>query len=189
MTILGDITRQKHTEVENLPLLQTLLKGQVDKDGYVFYLYDLFFIYERLEKLAKETGVWNGLEGMERTEMIRKDLEELSPGYTKELCESTKEYLQYLDSLASDENRKHLIMSHIYVRHTGDMYGGKLLARLVPGSGYAYQFDDRPGLIKKINAKLSLELADEANYAFEWFIQIFSEMGEKLGYANIQISK
>lgn len=185
MTILGDITRQKHIEVENVPLLQVLLKKQIDKEGYVFYLYDLLFIYERLEKLAKETGVWNGLEGMERTEMIRKDIEELSPGYTKELCESTKLYLDYLQSLADNKEKNYLLMAHVYVRHTGDMYGGKMMARAVPGSGYAYQFDDRPGLIKKINAKLSLDLADEANHAFEWFIKIFSEMSEKLGYANV----
>lgn len=185
MTILGDITRQKHTEVENLPLLQKILKGNITKDEYVFYLYELYFIYEKLEQLTKETGVWNGLEGMERTEAIRKDLEELQPKYTHELCESTKNYLSYLQDLANDVSRKHLLMAHIYVRHTGDMYGGKLMARVVPGAGYMYQFDDRPGLIKKINAKLTFDLGDEANNAFGWYIKIFSEMGEKLGYANI----
>lgn len=180
MTILGDITRQKHTEVENLPLLQKILKGNINTDEYIFYLYELFHIYEKVEKLSKETGVWNGLEGMERTEAIRKDLDELSPEYNRELCSSTKEYLQYLDSLTNDNDRKHLLMAHIYVRHTGDMYGGKLMARMIPGSGYMYQFEDRPGLIKKINTKLSLDLGDESNDAFEWYIRIFGEMGEKL---------
>jgi heme oxygenase len=180
MTILGDITRQKHIEVENLPLLQRILKGNITKDEYVFYLYELFFIYKKVEQLSKETGVWDGLEGMERTDNIRKDLDELSPNYEHELCASTKEYLSYLDSLSSDENNKHLLMAHIYVRHTGDMYGGKMMSRVVPGPGYMYQFEDRPGLIKKINSKLTLELSDEANDAFEWYIRIFGEIGEKL---------
>lgn len=185
MTILGDITRQKHTEVENLPLLQKILKGNITKDEYVFYLYELYFIYGKLEQLTKETGVWNGLEGMERTEAIRKDIDELQPEYGHELGQSTKDYLNYLQELADDENRKHLLMAHIYVRHTGDMYGGKMMARVVPGPGYMYQFDDRPGLIKKINSKLTLELGDEANNAFEWYIKIFGEMGERLGHANL----
>jgi heme oxygenase len=185
MTILGDITRQKHTEVENLPLIQSLLKGEINEKDYTFYLYDLMFIYDKIETLTKQTGVWSGLEGMERTDSIRKDIEELSPGYSRELCDTTKKYLQYLDSLASNTEKNYLLMAHVYVRHTGDLYGGKLLARSVPGSGLAYQFEDRPGLIKKINSKLSLELSEEANSAFDWFINIFTDMGNRLGYANV----
>jgi hypothetical protein len=50
------------------------------------------------------------------------------------------------------------------------------MARVVPGSGLAYQFDDRPGIIKKINDKLTLDLGEEANKAFDYFIEIFTEL-------------
>jgi heme oxygenase len=180
MTILGDITRQKHTEVENLPLLQKIMGGKITKEEYVFYLYELYHIYEKVERLSKKAGVWDGLEGMERTEPILNDLNELDQNHTHELCENTKKYLNYLDELYEDESKRHLLMSHIYVRHTGDMYGGKMMARVVPGPGYMYQFEDRPGLIKKINNKLSMDLAQESNDAFQWYIHMFSEMGEKL---------
>jgi hypothetical protein len=65
----------------------------------------------------------------------------------------------------------------------GDLYGGKLISRVVPGSGLAYQFEDRPKIIKAFNEKLTLEMGDEANVAFDWFIKIFTEMGDHI--ANV----
>jgi hypothetical protein len=58
----------------------------------------------------------------------------------------------------------------------GDLYGGKLMARVVPGSGRTYQFDDRPGIIKAFNEKLTIDLGDEANIAFDHFINIFTDL-------------
>jgi heme oxygenase len=180
MTILGDVTRQKHTEVENLPFIQKLLNGQLTKDEYVFYLYELKYIYGALESLSKVIKLLDGLPDIERTQKIREDIEELHPGYTREILSSTREYLQYLNQLFSDSERRELLFAHVYVRHMGDLYGGKLIARTVPGEGRAYQFEDRPALIKEFGKKLHIGLADEANDAFDWFIKIFGEMGEKL---------
>jgi heme oxygenase len=180
MTILGDVTRQKHTEVENLPFIQKLLKCQLTKDEYVFYLYELKYIYGTLESLSKVIGLLDNLPDIERTQKIRDDLEELQPGYSREMLESTKEYLNYLNQLFIDPEKRDLLFAHVYVRHMGDLYGGKLIARTVPGEGRAYQFTDRPALIKEFSKKLHIGLADEANDSFDWFIKIFSEMGEKL---------
>jgi heme oxygenase len=188
MTILRDITNDKHREVENLPFIQKLLNGQLTKDEYVFYLFELRYIYDTIEDLNKSLGLLDNLTDIERTKKIEEDLNELSPNYNRPLLSSTKEYFDYLLDLYHSENRN-LLFAHVYVRHMGDLYGGKLIARTVPGKGRAYQFEDRPALIKEFNKKLYIELGDEANRAFDWFIQIFGEMGEKLGYADIQISK
>jgi heme oxygenase len=189
MTILRDITNDKHREVENLPFIQKLLNGQLTKEEYVFYLYELKYIYATIEDVAKSAGLLEGLTDIERTEKICDDLKELNPDYSRELLSNTKEYVDYLHSLYFNTEKRKLIFAHVYVRHMGDLYGGKLIARTVPGQGRAYQFQDRPGLIKEFNSKLYIELGDEANHAFDWFIKIFGEMGEKLGYANIQISQ
>jgi len=50
----------------------------------------------------------------------------------------------------------------------------------VPGSGRAYQFEDRPGLIKAIDAKLSLDLVDEALKGFDLSMGIFDELWRKI---------
>ncbi len=183
MTILRDITNDKHREVENLPMIQSLLNGKMNQKEYVFYLYELHHIYGWLERLAKEAGVLDGLEGIERTESIKKDLIELDPDYERDIFPSTYQYVQYLCSLFLDQNKRHLLMAHVYTRHMGDLYGGKLISRVVPGSGLAYQFEDRPKIIKAFNEKLTLEMGDEANVAFDWFIKIFTEMGDHI--ANI----
>jgi len=189
MTILRDITNDKHREVENLPFIQKLLNGQLTKDEYVFYLHELYSIYTTIETYAKASGLFEGLTDIERSKKIQEDLKELYPNYSRELLNSTREYIDYLTSLFVVEEKRNLIFAHVYVRHMGDLYGGKLIARTVPGEGRAYQFEDRPALIKEFNKKLYIELGDEANRAFDWFIKIFGEMGEKLGYADIQISK
>jgi heme oxygenase len=184
MTILRDITNDKHREVENLPFIQKLLNGQLTKEEYVFYLYELKYIYAMIEDLNKSSGLLEGLTDIERTSKIEDDLSELSPDYSREMLSSTKEYCNYLMDLYNSKDRN-LLFAHVYVRHMGDLYGGKLIARTIPGEGRAYQFEDRPKLIKEFGSRLTIELGDEANRAFDWFIKIFGEMGEKLGYANI----
>jgi hypothetical protein len=58
----------------------------------------------------------------------------------------------------------------------GDLYGGKLMARVVPGAGRCYEFSDRPKIIKMLSEKLTPDLADEANKVFDFYIDIFSEL-------------
>lgn len=174
MTILREITNAKHREVENLPFIQYLLKGKISKKHYVTYLYELKTIYYNIESLAKKHGLLDGLYDIERYSKIVEDLQELDPTYSHETLNSTNEYIKYITHL-SETNAK-LLFAHVYVRHMGDLYGGKLIARMIPGSGKSYMFEDRSLLVKAFNAKLTEDLGDEANRAFDHFIKIFSEM-------------
>lgn len=176
MTILRESTNAKHREVESLPMIQCIMKGPT-VDQYVYYLFELKEIYKVIELLASKAGVFEDLPGIERYDSICKDLKELKSNYTRELMQSTKNYIDHLHKISND---KHLLLAHVYVRHMGDLYGGKLMARVVPGSGKTYEFADRPGIIKKFNEKLTMDLADEANLAFDYFIKIFDELWENL---------
>jgi hypothetical protein len=62
----------------------------------------------------------------------------------------------------------------------GDLYGGKIIAKKVPGSGLAYQFKDRPALIKLLDTKLSTDLVEEALLGFDLSAGIFDELWEKI---------
>jgi heme oxygenase len=143
-------------------------------EQYVHYLFELQEIYRVIELAARSAGITNDLPGIERYERITEDLKELNPNYTRELMPSTKKYIDHI--WATAYHHPNLLLAHVYVRHMGDLYGGKLMARVIPGSGRAYQFDDRPGIIKAFNDKLTMDLADEANLAFDYFIQIFDEL-------------
>lgn len=185
MTILREHTNQKHREVEATPFVQYLLSGNITKEHYVAFLYEFRTIYEVIERENHRHGLMKGLEGIERAESIGKDLYELSQSHFHSLMPSTIAYTDHILQLSKTKSKRHLLFAHVYVRHTGDLYGGKIIARLVPGSGRMYAFDDRPGLIKKINEKLTEDLADEANLAFDYFIKIFNELTEYTKHANV----
>jgi heme oxygenase len=180
MTILRESTNLKHREVEQTKFVQYLLSGNIVEKDYVSFLFEFRTIYEVIERLNHKYGYLKDLEGIERAEAIHDDLFELNDGYFRPLLPSTIKYLDHLNNLSKDKSKRHLLFAHVYVRHMGDLYGGKLIARLIPGSGRMYTFDDRPRLIKAFNEKLTIDLADEANLAFDYYISIFDEL-----YANL----
>ena len=177
MTILKDATWDKHRQIEKLPLIQTMFEGKFTDVMYADYLFELKYIYKKIEDLSNKYNITEGMPDLDRYESICEDIKELSINFDRDLMPSTVEYLAHLDKL-SEENPK-LLMAHVYVRHMGDLYGGKLMARVVPGAGKMYQFTDRAGLIKAFNDKLTNDLADEANLGFDHFMKIFTELWER----------
>lgn len=185
MTILREHTNQKHREVEATPFVQYLLSGNITSEHYTAFLYEFRTIYEVIERENARHGYLKDLEGIERAALIEKDLYELSLSHFHGLMPSTIEYLDHITNLSKSKTKNHLLFAHVYVRHMGDLYGGKLIARLIPGTGRMYHFDDRPGLIKKFNEKLTEDLADEANLAFDYYIKIFNELTKYTKHADI----
>lgn len=179
MSVLRDITHDKHMAVEKLPFVQYLLKGNITQSDYAVYLFEMLAIYQHLESLAQQAGLLDTLPGLVRTERIAEDLKEISPLYCGTLCSSTTAYLDYLSELYQSDRRNQLF-AHIYVRHLGDMYGGKMISRVVPGTGRWYEFPNRAELLPKFNAMLSLELADEALVSFGHYGNIFNDLWAKL---------
>lgn len=184
MTILREATHSRHRAVEQLPVIRALLAGNITDAQYLRYLQELAAIYHQLEDLAQSQGLLDRLPGIHRWALIQEDIRELGGSDLVELLPVTREYLAYIQDLAQDPIRRHLLMAHVYVRHMGDLYGGKILARQVPGSARAYHFQDRPGLIREFNTILTHELGDEANRAFDWFIRIFDQLGQEPGFRD-----
>ena len=179
MSVLREITQEKHQAVEHLPFIQYLLKGNIIQPHYVIYLAEMLAIYQRLETLAQQAGLFDGLEQLPRAQHMQQDLDELAPGYVTELSASTQAYLVYLDRLF-DSDRRDQLFAHVYVRHMGDLYGGKLIARVVPGAGHWYEFENRAELAKKFNERITLDLADEALVAFDHYANIFQDLWNKI---------
>ena len=180
MTILREYTNDKHRQVESTEFVKYLLSGEITKEHYTSFLFEFYHIYFNIERFAKRAGLLEGLDGIERTQRIKQDLLELDPNYFRGYLPETLDYVQRLVELSGSEKRKHLLLAHVYVRHMGDLYGGKIIAKLIPGTGNMYMFDDRPALIKAFNSKLTLELKDEANKAFDHFILIFEGLWKQI---------
>jgi heme oxygenase len=175
MSILREATQQRHQAVEDLPFTQYLLHGDITREHYVIYLAEMLEVYRTLELLATLEGLLDDMPELPRVNRMSEDLEELAPGYQHETTAATRDYLKYLNDLFASD-RSHDLMAHVYVRHLGDMYGGKLIARRVPGAGRWYEFDNRADLVKRFNAKLSMDLTTEALQAFDWFGKIFQDL-------------
>jgi len=179
MSVLREVTYERHMAVEHLPFTQYLLGGTITQPDYVVYLAEMIAIYQHLERLAIKAGLFEGMEELPRTQHMQEDLAELAPEYQAELLPSTQAYLAYLDQLAQSD-RADQLFAHVYVRHMGDLYGGKLIARVVPGTGRWYQFENRGDLAKKFNERITLDLADEAIVAFDNYNIIFQELWTRI---------
>jgi len=177
MSILKDATWDKHREIEKLPLIAVMFDGKFTQEMYLHYLYELKHIYKHIEEHSTKHHITEDMPDLNRYPSICKDIDELGGYSDRPLMPATVEYISHLENL-SNTNPK-MLMAHIYVRHMGDLFGGKLMAKVVPGSGAMYQFTDRPGLLKAFKEKITLDLADEANLGFDYFLKIFTELWEK----------
>jgi heme oxygenase len=178
---LREITKDLHTDAERTAFAKLLLSGEISKEQYAQYLYQMLLIYNPIEMGNELQGFFKDLPDIQRTYAIYQDFVELagkdSVGY--KWLPSTIDYYHYLLELLSDPERKHLIKAHLYCRHMGDLYGGQILAKRVPGSGKFYQFKDADKLKEQIRAELTDDLGDEARVAFEWAIKIMRELNNE----------
>ena len=79
------------------------------------------------------------------------------------------------DAKKADDAKKRLF-AHCYTRHMGDMMGGQILAKMVPGSGKLYQFPDKLELQGKIRARLTDDLVSEVKVAYKFAQKTFEQM-------------
>jgi heme oxygenase len=183
VSILREHTNEKHRAAEDTPFVQYMLHGNITPEHYAVYLQQFHAIYEAIEHYADVGGMLTDLPDIKRADRMRLDIEEL--GYPvlpeEELLPAVQKWCQRIRDLY-DTDRRDQIFAHVYVRHMGDMYGGKVIAKRVPGAGKCYEFEDRPGLIKAFDSKLNMGLLDEALRAFDLAVDVFTELQEELDY-------
>lgn len=176
---LKDATYEQHKRAETRPFVKILFSGEIDPKLYATYLKNQHPMYEVLEVCAMPHGIFNGLPEIRRAPAIHEDFVELwgqdNPEHPK-MCPVVDEYIKYILSIKDDPKK---LLAHIYTRHMGDLSGGQMIAKRVPGSGKYYQFGDEPEKIKEaLRTKLDDSLADEAKVAFEFATKLFEQMME-----------
>ena len=178
MSTLKELTAEVHAEAESQPFIKSIFAGNVDKGKYTDYVYQLFHVYGLMEILASKHNIFDDMEDLKRAKLAQKDWAELCEDLTTTVFNirpSTLKYLQYLDNIKDDPKK---LLAHVYVRHMGDMFGGQQLAKLTPGNGHMYKFEDIPSLIKAVRSKLDVSLADEAIIAFKHNIEMVKEYND-----------
>jgi heme oxygenase len=181
MSILRDYTNDKHRQAEGTAFVQYMLHGAITPAHYAQYLQQMHVVYSNIEYFGEISLLFHDLPDIKRADRMREDLEELGYTVATPALPSVDRWRQRIVDLYHT-GRSDQILAHVYVRHMGDMYGGKVIAKRVPGSGRCYEFEDRPGLIKALDARLSMAILDEALTAFDLAIDVFNELQEKISH-------
>lgn len=178
---LKELTWENHKKAERKEFASILMSGNISPKLYYKYLTNQFYMYVALEESLRICGFPN--HPVFRAERIRDDMQELEQEFSfvfdpVDICKVTTEYVTHIENLSLNEDLEGLI-AHMYVRHFGDMYGGAMIAKRVPGSGKMYEFENKEDLKVELRAMLNDGMADEANRCFEFAIRLFEELGNE----------
>lgn len=175
---LKELTAAKHKEVERKEFVKILFSGNIDPVFYATFLANQHPVYDFLEIMSSAYGLLNGLPELRRAPSIMEDFQELWPNKDEKplYVPVVKEYLDYLKELSNRD--PNLLFAHIYVRHMGDLSGGQMIAKKVPGKGKFYQFENVDKLKADIRERLDDSLADEANVCFNFASKMFEQLME-----------
>jgi heme oxygenase len=174
--MLRDLIKEKHDEAENHRFVKLLFSGNISKEIYTEFLCNQYIIYTALEALAEKAELLQDIEEIKRSQKIAQDLYELCGLEPQKIMPST---LAYVDYLTFDALTKENVMAHIYVRHMGDMFGGQMIKKLIPGLGNMYNFENKSELIQKVRDKLNDNMAEEANKVFDYAIGLFEDIARE----------
>lgn len=180
---LRDLTKEAHTNAERQEFVKILFSGNINPKLYALFLKNQHPCYEILEVCAMPHGLLTGLPDIRRAPAILNDFKELwdeSDG-EPEILPVVKEYIDHIMSIQNDPKK---LMAHLYVRHMGDLAGGQMISKKVPGAGRMYQFEDPEALKLAIREKISDDMADEAIVCFKFATQMFKEMLELVEFTD-----
>jgi heme oxygenase len=174
---LREITKDLHADAERTIFAKKLVTGTITVEEYANYLWQMVLVYTSIENFAGELGQLDNLPDIRRASKIYQDCIELvGPHHILHWLPVTIDYYKYLLDLFYDTNRRKLIKAHLYCRHMGDLSGGQVIAKKVPGSGRFYQFENAELLKTKIREELTDDLGDEAKVAFQWAIKLMTAL-------------
>ena len=176
---LKELTHEKHKSAERQEFVKVMFSGNIHPEFYATFLANQHPIYEFLEVNAMARQVLTGMpEEIRRAPAILSDFLELWPNQdTKpKILPVVDEYLKHILLISTTDPK--MLMAHIYVRHMGDLAGGQMIAKKVPGSGKFYQFNDPDKLKEEIRSRIDDSLGDEANICFDFAIKLFQQLME-----------
>lgn len=181
MSNLKELTWEHHKNAERQAFVKEMFakEPQISAERYATYLFNQHPQYNMLEMFAMMHGLFDGMPSLRRAPAIHEDYQELwgeaNPNQPP-LMPVVKEYMNHLLTIKDDPEK---LMAHVYVRHMGDLSGGQMISKRVPGSGKFYQFDqDHDELKEMIRSRINDDMAEEAKLCFEFATQMFKELDE-----------
>ena len=177
MSNLKQLTWEHHQNAERQDFVKVLMSGKINPKFYATYLWNQHKKYDILEAMAFAQGCLDGLVDIKRKLKIEQDFVELwKDDEMPVLVESTHEYMRHMKTIMTDPDK---LMAHVYVLHMGDLSGGQMIKKKVPGEGGMDTFDtDKAELKEAIRAKTNDSMAEEAKWVFDSATKLFQELME-----------
>jgi heme oxygenase len=170
---LKELTKESHTAAENTKFMQAVFKKKMPLDVWADFTHQKCLIYNAIEGLAGSLGLLEGMQDVRRTYLLFEDYLAMTNGKSEHSYrKTTLDYYTYLIGLYPDSKR---VLAHLYTWHLGDMHGGQMIKKILPGSHKNLEFENAPELIKRVRALLDDSMADEANLAFDWAMKLMKE--------------
>lgn len=176
---LKELTWAHHQSAERRRFAKHLISGTISPELYHKFLCCQYLNYEVLES---KVIISPNLHPIKRSNRIWSDIRELEETYGLEpdgnYPPSVSKYTAHLQAL-SDEDANEKLLAHMYVRHFGELHGGQIIKKKIPGSGKMYEFEgDTKVLIEEFRKLLHDGMAEEAKICFDFASELFDELSE-----------
>lgn len=178
MSNLKDLTWEHHQNAERQEFVKVMMSGKINPQFYATYLWNQHLKYDLLEALISVTGKVIHIQDIFRKPKIYADFTELwaDKQNAPKTCQSTLDYIAHLKGIMSDPEA---LMAHVYVLHMGDLSGGQIIKKRVPGQGLMYEFEgDVENTKNQIRELINDDMADEAKLCFEFSTKLFQDLME-----------
>jgi heme oxygenase len=168
---LKELTAEKHKLAETTKFMKAVFASKMDLTTWADWTYQRSLFYDAIEHQCNSANYLKDLPGIQRSDLLKKDWLDMVPAldinHSIKYRGITMRYYVYILSLDPAS-----ALSHLYVWHMGDMFGGQLIKTLVNAPHASLEFENAPMLIANLRAKLSNTMGTEANIAFDWAIKI-----------------
>jgi heme oxygenase len=175
---LKELTWESHQKAEATPFMKAVFAKTLPLEVWTDWTYQKWLFYGAIEGAAGANRLLGDLPDLRRAFYLFMDYNEMNSENKKhEFRPAVIDYYNYIISIGKDPDK---IMAHLYTWHMGDMFGGQMIKKIVPGSHRNLEFQDADALKTAIRAKLDVSMADEANTAFEWAIKLMETYNDEL---------
>ena len=176
---LKEVTKEIHDRAENTEFMKAVFAKTLPKELWADWTYQKSLFYNAIEGAAGANRLLGDLPDLRRALYLWQDFNDLWDNNQPrpEFRPVVVDYYNYLLSISKDPIK---VMAHLYTWHMGDMFGGQMIKKIVPGPHRNLEFIDAKTLKEKIREKLTDDMGPEAIVAFEWAIRMMDSYNEEL---------
>jgi len=174
---LKDLTKSNHDAAESTKFMKSVFAGTLPKEIWADFLYQKSLFYNGIESCAQALGLLNDMPELRISVKLLDDYKHITTRAQPSYSITAIDYYRYIMFLYPNKDK---ILAHLYTWHMGDLHGGQMIKKVLPGPHTHLDFENRLELIAKMRSMLDDSLADESNVAFEWAIKIMNEYDKHL---------